>query len=499
MTTLVAGFALFLVLFFPARMEEFSRRWVERRAVGVASVLATVAATALEFDDANSVNELLGGLATSEVLYAVVRKDDGTTFAGFRKERAPATVATPGVEPTLTYSNDELRLDARLKAKGGATGTLTIGYSLAELNREVAANRAVVGGASLVVFLIGLLVSFLVGTLLIRPIQHMTQVALRIAAGDLSQTELTQYGGDEAGQLAAAFNRMLHALRQLAAAADRMARGDLSGRLDMEGQVAEAFNRMLDAQRSVVSEISSTSVQLAAAAAQIFAAAQDQEGAATRQSAGVEEVSQTMQSLLQSAAHIAESARGVLQNAERSKETTEATSAKIGELSGHTNRIAELLDVIRDIADRSDLLALNASLEATRAGEAGRAFALVAGEMRRLAERVTATVGDVKSLVSDIRASGAATVMTTEEARKLADSTTESARQITLVTQQQRTGTEQVSHSMREISVLLGQYASGTQQTRSLAEGLKSQAEKLEHVVGKYALGVRPGGARESS
>jgi hypothetical protein len=96
--------------------------------------------------------------------------------------------------------------------------------------------------------------------------------------------------------------------------------------------------------------------------------------------------------------------------------------------------MGEILEMIREIADRLDLLALNASLEGTRAGEAGKGFQLVAGEIRRLAERVTASVRDIKEMVGEVRASSSATVLVTEESRKLAESTTTSARQISLVT-----------------------------------------------------------------
>jgi methyl-accepting chemotaxis protein len=206
----------------------------------------------------------------------------------------------------------------------------------------------------------------------------------------------------------------------------------------------------------------------------------------------MEEVRRTMMTLLDSASHIAESARGVLENAERSKDTADTTSARITELSRHTSRIAEILEVIRDIADRSDLLALNASLEATRAGEAGRAFQLVAGEMRRLAERVTASVQDIKSLVADVRASGASTVMANDEGRKLTDSTTESARQITIVTQQQRTGTEQVSEGLLHMTNLVNQALAATQHTRVSAAMLKDHAESLAAVVSRFHLEAPP-------
>src|SRR5262249_24304516 len=155
----------------------------------------------------------------------------------------------------------------------------------------------------------------------------------------------------------------------------------------------------------IVGHIAQSASQLVGAASEMYAAAQEQEAAAQQQSVGVEEVSRTMESLLVAATHVTESTMGVLTRAERTRETTSRTAAKIPELSAHASRLGEILDEIREIAARSDLLALNASLEGTRAGEAGRGFALVTAEMRKLAERITASVGDIKKLVSDVRAS----------------------------------------------------------------------------------------------
>jgi methyl-accepting chemotaxis protein len=202
----------------------------------------------------------------------------------------------------------------------------------------------------------------------------------------------------------------------------------------------------------------------------------------------VEEVSRTMQSLLDSAGNIADSARGVFDNAQKTRQTTDGMSGHVQTLFKHTARIAELLEVIRDIADRSDLLALNASLEATRAGEAGRAFALVAAEMRRLAERITASVVDVKSLLVDIRTSAASTASATDDGRQLAEGTTESARQITMVTQQQRTATGQVLESMREISSVLGVSVTSMREIRASSEMLRKTAEHLNEVVGQFKI-----------
>lgn len=304
--------------------------------------------------------------------------------------------------------------------------------------------------------------------------------------GEMGRIPIVQ--SDEAGILAEHINELLDLLSKLSRAAGAVAGGDLGVKIGGRGDLPDAFRDMIQNLQSMVREIRETSVQLATAATEIYAASQEQEASATSQSTAMVEISRTADSLSEAAAHVSDAVAGVLSNAERTLGTTEQMVVRIGELSSHASRIGEILEVIRDVADRSDLLALNGSLEACRAGEAGRGFSLVAAEMRRLAERVTASVQDVKTLVTDIRASGSSTVMATEESKKLAESTTEAARQITLVTQQQRSGTEQVSQSVKDIAQVLAQAVAATTQTRTSAEDLKAQADRLAGLVKRFQL-----------
>ncbi|HEX7838476.1 MAG TPA: methyl-accepting chemotaxis protein [Kofleriaceae bacterium] len=324
----------------------------------------------------------------------------------------------------------------------------------------------------------------------VDPLDEITRTVIQVTEigklGEVAAIAVTQ--DDEVGTLSARFNDLIDMLRGLSIAASALAKGDLEIKLSGEGDVATAFRVMIGSLGKIVRQIHETSVLLAAAATEIYAASQEQEAAAASQSTAMVEIRQTMESLFEAAAHVSESVRGVLSNAERTLETTDRMVIRIGDLTTHAGRIGEILETIRDISDRSDLLALNGALEASRAGEAGRGFGLVAAEMRRLAERVMSSVHDVRSLVGDIRASGSSTMMATEDSKKLAASTTDAARQITLVTQQQRSGTEQVLQSVREIAETLTQSVAAMAQTRASAEQLKSQADKLSSLVQAFRI-----------
>jgi len=178
----------------------------------------------------------------------------------------------------------------------------------------------------------------------------------------------------------------------------------------------------------------------------------------------------------------------VFQNADKTMSSNRLIAERIEKLNSQTQRITEILEVIKDIANKSDLLALNASLEGTRAGEAGRGFSLVAGEMRRLAEDVMGSVKAIKKLVGDIHESSHAAVMATEEGIKLSKQTTDSARQISLITQQQQSGTAQVTQSMDELSGLLGQSVVTSKESTTAAQELMQLSEHLRFHVFSFKL-----------
>ncbi len=209
-----------------------------------------------------------------------------------------------------------------------------------------------------------------------------------------------------------------------------------------------------------------------------------QESASRHQVLAIDETRGTMDVVLASAQQITESSLAVLGNAERTVNGNRDVAHRIKELNSHAEKVAEILATIMQVADRTDLLALNAALEGTKAGEAGRGFTLVAAEMRRLAESVMESVAGIRRLMTGMRAASQSAVQAGQEGIALSEETTRSARDIALVTQQQRKATEQVGHSMDDMAATVAEAITNTRQTASTASDLVSAALRLDRLVG---------------
>lgn len=270
--------------------------------------------------------------------------------------------------------------------------------------------------------------------------------------------------------------------------AEAIAAGDLSGDVEGDGRASGVIRSMLDSLRKMVTEIRRTVGSLASATSEIAAMARQQEHGAVEQASAVQEVQQTLAQLAKASGNLAESAQEVHRTAEKTRLTNEVIAERIGVLSTHTRRIGELLEIIKGVANKSEILALNASLEGAKAGEAGRGFSLVAAQMQRLAESVMDSVSDVKNITRDIRESTQETVISTEEGTKLASAATEVAREISAITEHQRMSTEQVTHAMDDIASVARQVSTGSSQTLAAARDLSTISEQLGELVGSFKL-----------
>jgi methyl-accepting chemotaxis protein len=312
--------------------------------------------------------------------------------------------------------------------------------------------------------------------------------------------------------------------------------GDLSGTLRLG--VADAaltpliagVGQVMETLKKFVTEIREAALQLSTSSAEVLAAATQNESSTSAQASALHETTATMEELKGASHQIAENAQMVAAIAEQtlsgarqgegaikafmtSMENVRHNAIEvddaIAKLSKRVERIGTVVEVIDEIADRSDLLALNAALEGAKAGDAGRGFSIVAAEMRRLAENVMESTKEIKNLITEIREATHAAKEASDGNKKMAgegeklggnamqsvtgilsgiQETSDAARVIHLATQQQRTATEQVVQSMSEIEEVTRQAQSGSKQATGAASELTKLAERLADLVKRFKV-----------
>ncbi len=271
--------------------------------------------------------------------------------------------------------------------------------------------------------------------------------------------------------------------------AKRVAQGDLTQLEAEEDDDARAVMvEMVDGLRDIVVEVRDGVEILRSSAASLGTMTDQHQKGATNQASAVFETQETIESLATSAERIASTSADVLSNAESTLKRSEDATDSMRQLQNFVGSINELLEAIRGVANKSEVLALNASLEGVKAGEAGRGFSLVATEMQRLAENTMGMVGRVKVLTESIDDASGRTLAAISDTNRLAGDTTRAAREISMTTRQQGTGAHQVVEAMRDISAVTGEFASASKASSSAVDELQGLAARLQERLERFTL-----------
>ncbi len=311
--------------------------------------------------------------------------------------------------------------------------------------------------------------------------------------------------------------------------------GEIGRKVEVKGEdeigvLASSYNQMLDLIVYLIRQTQESSRRLQQSANDILSATEQQASGAAEQAASISETTATMEELASTYRQIAENADQVVTMAEASlnnaesgqqavmntltamediKTRTQSSANKILALGERSQQIGQVLTIINSIADQTKILALNAAIEAARAGEAGKGFSVVAIEIRKLAESVVESTGEIGSIMSEIQAAANELVMSTEQELKqvqggvdlahttgdsleqileMVEQTTVAAKEISAATQQQKSATDQVVKAMREVAAVAQQTAAGSRQVAGAAEALSSMARESSQVGSAFTI-----------
>ncbi len=345
-----------------------------------------------------------------------------------------------------------------------------------------------------VVFISGVCLAFWLIKSITSPLKRLTSFAQTLAEGDLRVDPLDIQTNDAIGQLAGSMETMRNSFTEIVGALHESAQQVSAASSEVSASANETVKGM-DAQAQLVEQCSAAVIELSASAEEVAEKSKQAADHANSSGESANEGSRVVESTIQGMNQI--------------NEAVTQGSASVSELGRRSDEIGEIIAVINDIADQTNLLALNAAIEAARAGEHGRGFAVVADEVRKLADRTTQATDEVEQSINAIRQDTSRAINQMEQGTnsvksgvEQTEAAGESLRQIksyavdlsTMVgtiaaaANEQSTASNHVSQTIQEIAGVTHEVIQSARQSSTAMEDLALRANGLQELAGRFKV-----------